>query len=50
MEIYSANGVMLKQESIGNKSTVDVSELLAGSYVIKIYNDKFSGVRTFVKQ
>ena len=50
MEIYSANGVMLKQESIANMSTIDVSELLAGSYVIKIYNDKFSGVRTFVKK
>ena len=50
MEIYSANGVMLKQESIANMSTIDVSELLAGSYVIKIYNDNFSGVRTFVKK
>ena len=50
MEIYSANGVMLKQESIGNKSTVDVSALVPGSYVIKIYNDTASGIRTFVKQ
>ena len=50
MEIYSANGVMLKQESIANMSTIDVSDLLAGSYVIKIYNDNFSGVRTFVKK
>ena len=50
MEIYSANGVMLKQESIANMSTIDVSELLVGSYVIKIYNDNFSGVRTFVKK
>ena len=50
MEIYSANGVMLKQESMGNKSTVDVSALVLGSYVIKIYNDNFSSVRTFVKK
>jgi hypothetical protein len=50
MEIYSANGVMLKQESIANMSTIDVFDLLAGSYVIKIYNDTASGIRTFVKQ
>ena len=50
MEIYSANGVMQKQESIANMSTIDVSDLLAGNYVIKIYNDNYSGVRTFVKK
>ena len=50
MEIYSAKGVMLKQEAIGNAATVDVSALVPGTYVVKIYNETTSGIRTFVKQ
>lgn len=50
MEIYSAKGVMLKQEAIGNAATVDVSALVPGTYVVKIYNESISGIRTFVKQ
>lgn len=50
MVIYSAKGVMLKQEAIGNAATVDVSALVPGTYVVKIYNETTSGIRTFVKQ
>ena len=50
MEIYSANGTMVRQEQINHSSTVDVSTLSAGNYFIKIYNGTTSGIRAFVKQ
>ena len=50
MEIYSANGTMVRQEQINHSSTVDVSTLSAGNYFIKIYNGTTTGIRAFVKQ
>jgi hypothetical protein len=50
MEIYSANGTMVRQEQINHSSTVDVSTLSDGNYFIKIYNGTTTGIRAFVKQ
>jgi hypothetical protein len=50
MEIYSAKGVEVCKQEISQSATIDVSALVAGTYVVKIYNDTASGIRTFVKQ
>ena len=50
MEIYSANGVEVCKQEISQSATIDVSALVAGTYVVKIYNDTASSIRTFVKQ
>lgn len=50
MEIYSAKGVEVCKQEISQSATIDVSTLVAGTYVVKIYNDKYAGVKTFVKQ
>ena len=50
MEIYSAKGVEVKKQQISQSATIDCTNLPAGTYVVKIYNDKHTGVKTFVKQ
>ena len=50
MEIYSAKGVEVKKQQISQSTTIDCTNLPAGTYVVKIYNDKHTGVKTFVKQ
>jgi hypothetical protein len=50
MVIYSAKGVEVCKQEISQSATIDVSALVAGTYVVKIYNDTASGIRTFVKQ
>jgi hypothetical protein len=50
MVIYSAKGVEVCKQEISQSATIDVSALVPGTYVVKIYNDKYAGVKTFVKQ
>ena len=50
MEIYSANGVEVKKLRLSQSATIDCTDLVPGTYMVKLYNDKHSGVKTFVKQ
>lgn len=50
MAIYTAKGVEVRKQEISQSGTIDVSELVPGTYVVKIYNDRYTGVKTFVKQ
>jgi DNA-directed RNA polymerase specialized sigma24 family protein len=40
----------VKKLRLSQSATIDCTDLVPGTYMVKLYNDKHSGVKTFVKQ
>lgn len=48
--IYSASGQVIRNLPLNYDNSVDVSDMIPGMYLIRIYNEKFTAVKKFFKQ
>jgi hypothetical protein len=49
VEVYQTNGVLVLQQNLANANTIDISDLNAGMYLVKITTSKGIGYSNFIK-